>query len=161
MPLPPDEFRNALRKFASGVTVVTVAADGALHGMTASAFASVSLDPPLILVCLDKASRTRALIARTGAFAVNVLRSDHQDTSQAFSRAGVKPFATVPHKTGSNGAPLLDEAIASLECGTYRIFEAGDHDVVLGEVTATSVPGGDPLVYYDGAYRSLSSSTES
>lgn len=154
----PDDFRNALRKFASGVTIVTVAAGDELHGMTASSFASVSLAPPLVLVCLDKTSHTRTLVAQTGAFAVNVLRSDQQEVSRAFSQRGLKPFATVSHRRGANGAPLLDDAIAVLECSTYRTFAAGDHDVVLGEVTATAVPGGEPLVYYDGAYRSLSSS---
>lgn len=161
MAVSPDAFRSALRKFASGVTIVTVAADGELHGMTASSFASVSLVPPLVLVCLDKSSRTLALVARTGRFAVNVLRSDQQEASHSFARAGLKPFASIPHRLGDNGAPVLDDAIAVLECTTYRVLEAGDHEVVLGEVTASSVPGGDPLVYYDGAYRSLSSSSDS
>lgn len=161
MALSPDAFRNALRKFASGVTIVTVAAADELHGMTASSFASVSLTPPLILVCLDKSSRTRTLVAQTGAFAVNVLRSDHEDVSRAFSRPGLKPFATLAHRRGDNGAPLLADAIAVLECSTYRVFEAGDHEVVIGEVTAAAAPGGDPLVYYEGTYRSLSSSSES
>jgi flavin reductase (DIM6/NTAB) family NADH-FMN oxidoreductase RutF len=161
MAVSPDAFRSALRRFASGVTIVTVAAGDELHGMTASSFASVSLTPPLILVCLDKTSRTLTLVAETGAFAVNVLRSDQQETSRAFSRPGLKPFASIPHRPGANGAPLLDGAIAHLECTTYRVFEAGDHEVVLGEVTATSAPGGEPLVYYDGAYRSLRSTTDS
>lgn len=147
--------------FASGVTVVTVASGDELHGMTASSFASVSLEPPLILVCLDKASRTRTLVAQAGRFAVNVLGGAQADVSQAFSRPGVKPFGTVPYAHGSNGAPLLDGAIAVLECTTYRVFEAGDHEVVLGEVTACAAPGGDPLVYFQGAYRSLGSTSES
>lgn len=161
MAVSPDAFRSALRRFASGVTIVTVAAEDGLHGMTASSFASVSLVPPLVLVCLDKTSRTLTLVAETGAFAVNVLRSDQQDASRAFSRPGQKPFASIPHRAGANGAPLLDEAIAHLECTTYRVFEAGDHEVVLGEVTATAASAGEPLVYYDGAYRSLRSTTES
>ena len=161
MAVPPDAFRSALRKFASGVTIVTVAADGELHGMTASSFASVSLAPPLVLVCLDETSRTLALVAQTGTFAVNVLRADQQDISLAFARSGLKPFASIPHHPGDNGAPILDGAIAALECTTHQVFEAGDHEVVLGEVTAASVADGDPLVYYDGAYRSLRSSSDS
>ncbi|HEX2295826.1 MAG TPA: flavin reductase family protein [Actinomycetota bacterium] len=161
MAVSPDAFRGALRRFASGVTIVTVAAGDELHGMTASSFASVSLSPPLVLVCLDKASRTLELVSETGSFAVNVLAAGQQEASAAFARPGVKPFASVPHGFGSNGAPVLDEAIAVLECTTHRVFEAGDHEVVLGEVTAATVSDGDPLVYYDGAYRSLSSSTES
>lgn len=158
MAVSPDAFRSALRRFASGVTIVTVAAGDELHGMTASSFASVSLVPPLVLVCLDKTSRTLTLVSEVRSFAVNVLRADQQDVSVAFSRRGVKPFESVAHGRGSNGAPVLDDAIAVLECGTYRVFEAGDHEVVLGEVTAVSAPGGDPLVYYDGAYRSLDES---
>ncbi|MDQ4125110.1 MAG: flavin reductase family protein [Actinomycetota bacterium] len=158
MAVSPDAFRSALRRFASGVTIVTVAAGDELHGMTASSFASVSLVPPLVLVCLDKSSRTLTLVAETKTFAVNVLRAGQQDVSQAFSRPGVKPFESISHRRGVNGAPVLDDAIAVLECATYRVFEAGDHEVVLGEVTAASAPGGDPLVYYDGAYRSLSDS---
>jgi flavin reductase (DIM6/NTAB) family NADH-FMN oxidoreductase RutF len=161
MAVSPDAFRSALRKFASGVTIVTVAAGDELHGMTASSFASVSLSPPLVLVSLDKTSRTLALVAETGRFAVNVLRSDQQVVSHAFSQPGVKPFATIPYRAGANGAPVLDDAIAVLECSTYRVLEAGDHEVVLGEVTAAAVPGGDPLVYYDGTYRSLESSGDS
>ena len=161
MAVSAGEFTSALRKFASGVTVVTVAAGNELHGMTASSFASVSLEPPLVLVCLDKTSRTRTLVAEAGKFAVNVLAGDQAPISQAFSRPGVKPFGSVPYALGSNGAPLLDGAIAALECKTYRVFEAGDHEVVLGEVTACASPGGAPLVYFEGAYRSLSSTTDS
>jgi flavin reductase (DIM6/NTAB) family NADH-FMN oxidoreductase RutF len=142
------------------VTIVTVAGDE-LHGMTASAFASVSLTPPLVLVCLDKSSRTLTLLRESGAFAVNVLAAGQEDASRAFARPGVKPFASVPHHRGDNGAPVLDGAIAVLECTTYRVFEAGDHELVLGEVTAAVVPGGDPLVFYDGAYRSLRPASDS
>ena len=158
MAVSPDAFRSALRRFASGVTIVTVAAGDELHGMTASSFASVSLDPPLVLVCLDKASRTLTLVSETKTFAVNVLRAAQQEVSRAFSRPGLKPFASVAHRAGRNGAPVLDDAIAVLECTTFRVFEAGDHEVVLGEVTAAATRAGDPLVYYDGAYRSLSDS---
>lgn len=161
MAVSPDAFRSALRKFASGVTIVTVAAGEELHGMTASAFASVSIEPPLVLVCLDKASRTLALLRETGAFAVSVLDAGQEEASRAFARPGLKPFSSIPHRLGDNGAPVLDDAVAVLECATYRVFEAGDHEVVLGEVSAVQAPGGEPLVYYDGAYRSLSSTTDS
>jgi flavin reductase (DIM6/NTAB) family NADH-FMN oxidoreductase RutF len=161
MAVSPDAFRSALRKFASGVTIVTVAAGDELHGMTASAFASVSLSPPLVLVCLDKASRTLTLLRDTGAFAVNVLSAGQQEASHAFAQRGTKPFAATPHGRADNGAPVFDEAIAVLECSTFQVFEAGDHEVVLGEVTAARSPGGEPLVYYEGAYRSLSSPTDS
>lgn len=161
MAVSPDAFRSALRKFASGVTIVTVAAGDELHGMTASAFASVSLVPPLILVCLDKASRTLTLLRDTGVFSVNVLGAGQEEVSAAFAQRGVKPFASIRHRRGANGTPVLDDAIAILECTTYRLFEAGDHEVVLGEVSAAQAPGGEPLVYYEGTYRSLSSAIDS
>ena len=161
MAVSPDAFRDALRKFASGVTIVTVAAGDELHGMTASSFASVSLVPPLVLVCLDKTSRTLTLVRETGTFAVNILAAGKREASLAFARPGIKPFESIPHRRGDNGAPVLDDAIAVLECTTYRVFEAGDHEVVLGEVTAATVQGGEPLVYYEGDYRSLQSTSKS
>ncbi len=161
MAVSPDAFRSALRKFASGVTIVTVAAGDELHGMTASAFASVSLAPPLVLVCLDKMSRTLTLLRDTGVFSVNVLGAGQEEVSAAFAQRGLKPFASIPHRRGDNGTPVLDDAIAVLECTTYRVFEAGDHEVVLGEVSAAQALRGEPLVYYEGTYRSLSSDSES
>jgi flavin reductase (DIM6/NTAB) family NADH-FMN oxidoreductase RutF len=155
MPVSEDEFKRALRKFASGVTVVTVAADGRLHGMTASSFASVSVNPPLILVCLDKASHTRSLMTEGGSFAVNVLGAGQEEVSRAFAERGVKPFDALGHREGRLGAPLLDGAIAWLECRTTQVVDGGDHDVIIGEVLASELTDGAPLVYYDQGYRSL------
>lgn len=157
MSVDQEEFRSALAKFPSGITIVTVAVEGTLHGMTASAFASVSLEPPLILVCLDKSSRTRELLVDLGAFAVNVLAAHQEEAARGFARAGQKPFEKLPHAFGSTGAPLLKEALAWIECRVERVVEAGDHDVVLGEVLACQGHDGDPLVYFDKAYRSLDS----
>lgn len=155
MAVDADAFRGALRRFASGVTVVTVAQNGESHGMTASSFASVSLDPPLILVCLDKASRTRALILEKGSFAVNILGDDQEEVSRSFSRTGTKPFDRLPHRTGEKGDPVLTDAIASIECTLDQMVEAGDHDIFVGEVVACEARSGTPLLYYDQAYRSL------
>ena len=123
--------------------------------MTASSFASVSLEPPLILVCLDKASRTRALILEKGSFAVNILADDQEEVSRSFSRRGTKPFDRLPHRIGKTGDPLLDGAIASIECRLDQMVEAGDHDIFVGEVLACEARAGTPLLYYDQAYRSL------
>jgi flavin reductase (DIM6/NTAB) family NADH-FMN oxidoreductase RutF len=155
MPVSEDEFKRALRKFASGVTVVTVAVDGRLHGMTASSFASVSVNPPLILVCLDKASHTRSLMTKDGPFAVNVLGAGQEEVSRAFAERGVKPFDALGHRVGRLGSPLLDGAIAWLECRTTQVVDGGDHDVIIGEVLASELADGAPLVYYDQGYRSL------
>ena len=154
MTVSPDEFRLALQRFASGVTVVTVGGSEP-HGMTASSFASVSLEPPLVLVSLDKSSKTRALILEHGSFAVNVLSGDQQDVSRSFSKRGTKPFATLPHHPGVNGHPLLDDAIAWIDCEVHQVIEGGDHDIVVGKVLACDVRDGSPLVYFDQEYRSL------
>lgn len=156
MPVEPESFRRALRRFATGVTVVTVDHDGELHGMTASSFASVSLEPPLVLVCLDKTSRTRALILEKGSFAINVLAGDQEEVSRSFSRRGTKPFDQLPHHAGTRGDPLLDGAIAWIECRLEEMVPAGDHDIFVGEVLACGDRDGAPLLYYDQAYRSLS-----
>ncbi|HVF52405.1 MAG TPA: flavin reductase family protein [Actinomycetota bacterium] len=150
-----EDFKNALRKFASGVTVVTVSSESGLHGMTASSFASVSLAPPLILVCIDKTSRTRELLSERGAFAVNVLAAGQEVVSRGFSRRGEKPFEDSGYAIGKSGAPLLSGTIAWLECDTHQIFDAGDHEIVIGAVRACSWVDTDPLIYFDGAYRSL------
>ena len=155
MPVATESFRQALSRFASGVTVVTVAAGDELHGMTASAFASVSLQPPRILVCLDKSSRTRALLAEVRDFAVSVLGANQEEISRAFANTGPKPFESSNHKRGENGAPLLDGALAWLECSVAEIIDGGDHDIVLGNVTACTSAEGNPLIYFDRRYRSL------
>jgi len=155
MAVDPDTYRRALRRFASGVTVVTVGHDGELHGMTASSFASASLEPPLILVCLDKASRTRALILEKGSFAVNILADHQEGVSRSFSRRGLKSFDELAHRTGTRGDPLLDGAIAAIECTLDQMVEAGDHDIFVGKVIACEARDGTPLLYYDQSYRSL------
>lgn len=155
MAVGPEDYRQALRRFASGITVVTVARDDELHGMTASSFAAVSLQPPLILVSLEKGSRTRELVLEQGSFGVNVL-ADHQESlARAFSEAGDKPFDDTKHRLGSTGAPLLEGAIAWLECNISQSVDAGDHDVVIGEVLTCDAREGTPLVYFNRAYRSL------
>lgn len=157
MTVERDEFRRALQRFASGVTVVTVGGDEP-HGMTASSFASVSLDPPLVLVCLDKSSKTRGLILERGSFAVNVLSGEQEEVSRSFSRRGTKPFADLPHHYGVAEHPLLDDAIAWIECNVHNVIKSGDHDIVIGEVVACDAQEGDPLLYVDQGYRGLSHS---
>lgn len=153
MTVRPDDFRTALSHFASGVTVVTVGSEGTLHGMTASSFASVSLEPPRVLVCLDKSSRTRALLS--DSFAVNVLNADQEDISRSFAHAGDKPFGTLSHEIGANGAPLIHGALAWIECTTSSIVDGGDHDIVIGDVTGCASADGNPLVYFARDYHKL------
>lgn len=155
MPVGPEEYRQALRRFASGLTVITVTDGERLHGMTASAFAAVSLRPPLVLVSLEKGSRTRALVIEAGAFVVNVLAEDQEDVARAFSKAGHKPFESTRHRAGASGAAILDDALAWLDCNVRQTVDAGDHDIVIGEVVGSDARDGSPLVYFHQGYRSL------
>lgn len=153
MTVSPDEFKTALGRFASGVTVVTVGDNDTLHGMTASSFASVSLEPPRILVCLDKSSRTRSLLS--DSFAVNVLSAEQEQVSRSFAHAGDKPFSELGYEIGASGAPLIHGSLAWLECATSSIVDGGDHDIVIGDVTRCSHADGSPLVYFRRGYHSL------
>lgn len=138
------------------MTIVTVVRDGALHGLTASSFAAVSLEPPLVLVCLDKRSRTRAMLLEVNVFGVNVLNEEQRDVAIAFAEDGPKDFERLPHHVDDTGAVFLDEAIASFGCTTVEVVEGGDHDIFIGEVETTATREGRPLLYYDRDYRGLS-----
>ena len=153
MTVDPQDFRSALGRFASGVTVVTVSANGRKHGMTASSFASVSLEPPRILVCLDKSSTTRALLS--DSFAVNILSAEQEGISRSFAGTGEKSFDEMPHESGTNGAPLIHGALAWIECSTSSIVDGGDHDIIVGDVTACTYSDGVPLLYYSRSYRKI------
>ena len=155
MTVGPEDYRRALRRFASGITVVTVANGSELHGMTASSFAAVSLIPPMVLVSLEKGSHTRSLVMNSKKFAVNVLADHQEDVARAFSLAGHKPFEELKYKPATNGAPLLDGALAWLECEVDTTVDAGDHDVVIANVIKCEEREGWPLVYFNQNYRSL------
>jgi flavin reductase len=154
-------FREAMGSFPTGVTVVTVACDdGNLHGMTINSFSSVSLDPMLVLVCLDETSRGLGLIERAGAFAVNVLSAEQQDVSRWFANrhrpAGSTMFDGVPFEPGVTGGPILVEAAASFDCRLRQSHRAGDHLIVLGEVVAlVHRPQLDSLIFHAGTYKAL------
>ena len=154
-------FRQAMGSFATGVTVVTVASgDGTMHGMTVNSFASVSLDPMLVLICLDETSRGADLIERTGAFAVNVLSTGQQDLSSRFADrhrpAGPAMFDGVLFEPGATGCPVLADATASFDCLLRQTHHAGDHLIVLGEVVAlVHRPQQEPLIFHSGMYKSL------
>jgi len=155
------DFRQAMSSFPTGVTVVTVAsADGSMHGMTVNSFSSVSLDPMLVLVCLNGASRGAGLIERAGAFAVNVLSAGQRDLSSWFASphrpAGQAMFDGVPFIPGVTGCPVLVDATASFDCRLRRSHPAGDHLIVLGEVVALAHhPQLEPLIFHAGTYKAL------
>jgi flavin reductase (DIM6/NTAB) family NADH-FMN oxidoreductase RutF len=147
-----QQFRDALRKFASGTTIVTVTQNGKPHGMTASSFASASLNPPLVVVCLDVESRTREIVEATRRFAVNILAKDQEWMARAFAVPGDKPFDRLTYRTGLEGIPLIDRAIAWLECRVESMTTAGDHDIIIGDVLSAASNEESPLIHYDRAY---------
>jgi 3-hydroxy-9,10-secoandrosta-1,3,5(10)-triene-9,17-dione monooxygenase reductase component len=153
------ELRHAMGHFATGVTVVTALdADGERVGTTANAIASLSLDPPLILVCFEQASQTLAAIRHSGAFGVNVLAAHHEHLSTAFARRGSdEVWTTIEHGAGRSGAPRLHDAIAHLDCAVEQRIPGGDHEIIVGRVldVATDEQDGQPLLFYRGTYASL------
>ncbi len=155
MPIDPSRFKQTLASFAAGVTVVTTEMAGERGGITVSAFSSLSLAPPLILVCIDRKSRLHDAIAAAGKFAVNVLGSDQQEISNRFASRSDDKFAGIATHTGALGLPLIDGAIATLECEVKDGLAGGDHTIYVGEVMATEVAEGEPLLYFRGGYRTI------
>lgn len=151
-----DEFRRALGRFASGVTVVTARdASGKLHGITVSAFCSVSLDPPLILVCIDKNTGSHYALTQTDSFVVNVLREDQQYVSARFASYLTDKFETVEYRLGIRDLPILENALANLECRLVNSHNNGDHTIFVGQIERATIGSGNPLIYFHGNYRKL------
>ena len=151
-----DEFRRALGRFASGVTVVTARdASGRLHGITVSAFCSVSLEPPLILVCIDKNTGSHYALAETGSFVVNILRQDQQYVSDRFASYLPDKFEAVGYDLGIDDLPVLEDALANLECRLVNSHDGGDHTIFVGQIEQATIGDGEPLVYFHGNYRKL------
>src|SRR5436189_5269560 len=166
MSVTQAEFRKALGCFATGVTVITVDYESEVHGMTADAFASVSLDPPMVLVCVDHRARTHAHLHSKERFGVNVLAADERAISEYYARAtrvhqhaekeaGAR-FDRTPH-----GTPVLHGALAYLECRLHTAQDAGDHTIFIAEVEDVVVREGDPLLFYRGNYRVIGDPPES
>ena len=153
-------YRRAAGHFASGIVVVTTSSG---HAMTVSAFASVSLDPPLVLFCAEKIARFHDAVLAAGSWAVSILGEDAEKTARWLATRG-RPLEGqlegVAHHPGPvTGAPVLDDALAVLECVTTAVHDGGDHTIIVGRVTAVSVPADrpsvGPLVHYSGSYRRL------
>jgi flavin reductase len=152
-----SDFRRAVGRYATGVTVITTKLDGADHAMTANSFTSVSLEPLLVLFCTERESRFHEAVLDTGQWGVSVLSSSGRRHAQWFASRGrplIGQFTNAPHHRGETGVLLLDDAIAWLECSTVDVHRAGDHDIVVGSVTVLhDLPElGDPLVYWTSRY---------
>jgi flavin reductase (DIM6/NTAB) family NADH-FMN oxidoreductase RutF len=156
MAINQDEFRAALGRFASGVTVVTTRdKTGRLHGITVSAFCSVSLEPPLILVCIDKNTGSHHALEETSAFVVNILRDDQQHISDRFASFLPDKFDAVKYRAGIDDLPVLEDVLANLECRLVYSHAGGDHTIYVGEIQRATLSDGKPLVYFHGDYRKI------
>ena len=153
--LTSDEFRNVIGHFASGVTVITAVHDERGYGTTASAVTSLSLEPPMMLVCLDRESQTGGVIVEEGRFAVNILGEDQADLAVRFATKAPDKFDGVATTRGEYGDPLLADALATLECRVVEQTTGGTHVVFFGEVERGSARAGAPLAYYRGQFGRL------
>lgn len=151
-----DDFKKAMQLWASGVTVVTTYSEKlGLQGMTVTAFASVSVNPPQVLVCINELADTGAGIQESQCFAVNILNSTQQDVSNQFAGGSSQEqrFENTPWTSGITGAPILDNSLMSMECKVIEKVHAGTHWIVIGEVQECVCRSGEPLLYYRGSYQ--------
>lgn len=160
MALNSSDFRKAMSNFATGVTIITVDLEGEVHGMTANAFASVSLDPLLVLVCVDNATRTHAHLHAKKRFGINVLCENQRAISEYYAspertHENAEAEAGARFERTRQGTPMLHAALAYLECRLQTVQDAGDHTIFIAEVEDMVVRDGDPLLFFRGKYRKV------
>lgn len=159
MSINPELFRKVLSQFATGVTIVTARHGEAIHGLTANAFCSVSLEPPLVLVCVDQKAHSHHIIKQGGNFAVNILTTTQEALAQRFATnhlSAAERFAGINFHTEITGAPILKESLGWLDCKLVAAHPGGDHTIFVGEVVALGQPQGTrPLLYYQSQYQKL------
>ena len=155
MPIDDAQFKMALSHFASGVTVVTTEHDGTAYGMTVASFTSLSLHPPLVLVCIENGVKTHQAIAASGKFCVSILARDQSALSSRFASKVEDRFAGVETIRGALDLPLLANSVATLECRVTAALPGGDHTIFVGEVERSSTRETAPLLYFRGGYHEI------
>lgn len=156
MSLDPDAFRAVMGRFASGVTIVTAVDDeGTDHGMTVSAFASLSLEPPLVVICIDHVASMHDLLLTAPYFAVNVLTAGQEPLARRFAETGAQRFTGIGFTRGERGLPMLNDVLAHVECRRVAHHDGGDHTIIVGETETAVVREGRPLLYYRGGFAQL------
>jgi flavin reductase (DIM6/NTAB) family NADH-FMN oxidoreductase RutF len=155
-PVDSGAFKAAMRRFATGVTVVTTMLEGLPRGFTATAFCSVSAEPPMVLVCVNRRGRSHPIIARAGAFCVNVLAREQETMGIRFSSHMDDPFENIAYRAESTGAPVLNGCIAFFDCVLNEEYSVETHTIFVGRVIACASGDGAPLGYFDGKYRDFS-----
>ena len=162
LPEPPqavssEVFRRACGRFATGVAIAgAIDANGVPHGLTVNSFSSVSLDPPLISICLGHAIAAIAVFRQSRHFGLSILRENQRDISERFAMRLDDRFESIAWRRGETGVPLLDGVLATIECETRHRVAAGDHDIFIGEMLRASVNDGEPLIHFTGEYGRLS-----
>ena len=157
MSIDPRELRNVMGHFATGVTVITTRdTAGKPFGLTANAFSSLSLDPPLVLICVDKKVDCYACFEQSKAFVVNILSEGQDQLSTRFATKGIEKFEGVAVRQGNLGVPLLEGAVAHIECTLTSTYEGGDHTIYVGEIQSVAASGDRPLLFFKGKYTRLS-----
>lgn len=159
--MQPEIFRKLAGHWLTGVSVVTTLdQNGVPVGMTMNAVTSLSLDPPRFLICVDNRAKTLAAIVASGHFCINYLRQDQENLASAFARRGEDRFAALAHRIENTGSPVLEGAIAFIECTVQAVYAGGDHTIVVGDAVHGDAPGGEPLAYFRGSYRRLEALTD-
>jgi 3-hydroxy-9,10-secoandrosta-1,3,5(10)-triene-9,17-dione monooxygenase reductase component len=153
-PLDPRELRNVLGQFCTGVVIATGCVDGKPAGFAAQSFSSVSLDPPLVLLCPAKSSTSWPKLRQAGSFCINILAADQKPVCDVFAQSGIDKFAALPWRPGVTGSPILDGVLAYVDCDLHAEHDAGDHTLVVGRVRDVRIldPEGLPLLFFRGAY---------
>lgn len=159
MSVDPLEYRAIIGHFATGVTVITTAAGEEMQGMTANAIASLSLNPVMLLICVEKTTHTHPLLERSGVFAVNILAEHQEEVSRLFAKRAEPEIGSLRgqrFRLGETGAPILEDCLAYIECRVADVLDGGDHSIFLGEVVDEGIVSeGKPLLFYRGGYASL------
>jgi flavin reductase (DIM6/NTAB) family NADH-FMN oxidoreductase RutF len=156
MAIDPRELRNVMGHFATGVTIITTKdTDGKPFGLTANAFSSLSLDPPLVLICVDKKVDCYACFDQSKVFVVNILCEGQDQLSTRFATKGIEKFEGVAVRQGHLGVPLLEGAVAHIECTLTSAYEGGDHTIYVGEIQSVAASGDRPLLFFKGKYSRL------
>ena len=153
--------RKIMGQFATGVTIITMSNGGETWGMTANAVTSVSLDPPLVLVCVERGNQTHPQLTEAGCFAMNILSAEQKELSDRFAFTGPKDCSGLEVSTAATGAPILPGTLGYVDCQVREVVTAGDHDIFLGEIVAGELFEGAPLLYFGGGYRTLAANEPS
>ena len=155
MSFDSKQQRRIMGMFATGVTVASTLVDGETWGMTANAVTSLSLNPPLVLLAIDRNSQSHEKFQQGGCFALNILAAEQEEISNRFASSGPKDFSGLQYSTAETGAPILAGSLGWVDCRLAETLSGGDHDIFIGQIVAGDAAEGTPLLFYSGKYARL------